>query len=123
MSKFVKCIAVVVMVLFMASSVFAQDVAWEVVHSGRKVVPTPGTAVALVDGVVPTQQVIVTALTNDTGIVCVGGPEVLADEATRTGTPLAAGESVTLPVSNVGAVYIDAFVADEGVTYSYFTSN
>jgi hypothetical protein len=63
----------------------------------------------------------VTAETDNTDVVVVGGATCVADLATRQGTPLSAGQSVSLDVSNLDQVYLDAEVNGEGVTYTYLT--
>jgi len=90
------------------------------VNDGRQVVATPGTAVALAASTA-IKEVTVTAETNNTDIVCVGGSTVLADLATRRGTPLYAGDSATISADNLAEVFIDALVATEGVTFTYLS--
>lgn len=67
----------------------------------------------------PCKWVIVQAQTDNTDVVAVGGPKVLATVATGTGVALAAGESITLPVRDLMEVWIDAVVDGEGVRYTY----
>jgi hypothetical protein len=90
------------------------------ISSGRQVVAVPTTPVALAAST-PITEVTITAETNNTDIVCVGGSNVLATLATRRGTPLYPGDSVTLKADNLVEVYIDALVATEGVSYTYLT--
>ena len=84
---------------------------------GRKVVTTPGTAVAIATST-PCKWVLVTALKTNTAQVNVGGSGVLAEAGSETGQPLAAGDGVTFPVSDVAFVYVDARVEGEGVTFT-----
>lgn len=84
--------------------------------NGRKTVAVAGTAVALGPSGA-CAWVTVTALPTNTGLVHVGGSGVLATPGSETGVPLAARESVTVPVTNVASVFVDARVAGEGVTY------
>lgn len=84
---------------------------------GRKTVTTPGTALA-VRASLACKWVLVTALKTNTDQVNVGGSGVLATLGGSTGSPLAAGESVTLPASNANLVYVDARVAGEGVSFT-----
>lgn len=84
--------------------------------NGRKTVTTAGTPVAIgaSEGV---SVVSVTALKGNTGVICVGGKGVIASESTRTGKPLLASESVSIPADDVGDIYIDATVNGEGVSW------
>ena len=84
--------------------------------NGRKTVASAGTAVAIGSSETIT-SVAVTALKGNTGVICVGGKGVVAAEGTRTGKPLAASESVSVPVDDLGEVYIDATVSGEGVSW------
>lgn len=88
------------------------------VEDGRKVVTTSGTAVALAASTA-CKEVVVTAETDNTGIVVVGGSTVVAALSTRRGTPLAAGDSMTLRISNLANVFIDSTVNGDGVTFTY----
>lgn len=90
------------------------------VIDGRTTVTTAGTRVALASSTAA-KQVIITAETDNTGIVVVGGSTVVAALATRQGTPLAAGDSVVLPIDNLADVNLDAMVNGEGVTYTAVT--
>lgn len=88
------------------------------VGDGRQTVTTAGTRVQLAAST-PCISVCVTALAANTDKVVCGGPTVVAAAATRRGTPLAAGESVTYTVGDLRLVYLDAVVSGEGVSYSY----
>jgi len=89
---------------------------------GRKIVTTAATAVALVSSSLAVDYVIITAETGtvaNTGYITVGDSSVIGADATRTGHPLAAGDSVTLYDVDLQEVYIDATVSTEGVTFVY----
>lgn len=91
--------------------------------NGRKTVSTPGTQVVL-GGNVPCKKIIITALQANQNIVCVGFSGVVAGAdqdggGTRTGIPLFPSNSITLEVSNLNLVYLDAVTAADGVSYSY----
>ena len=88
------------------------------VGDGRKTVTTPGTAVALAAST-PVKEVTCSAELDNTDVVVVGGSTVIAALATRRGTPLYPGDSITLVVDDLAIVYIDAVVATEGVTFTY----
>lgn len=87
---------------------------------GRTIVTTAGTAVEL--GAVRCSWVTITAETDNTGIIAVGGSSVVAALATRRGIPLAPGDSVTLPVAHLSQVFIDSTVSTDGVTFAYGAS-
>lgn len=91
--------------------------------SGRKVVAAAGTAESLMAApAVGCAALVLTAETDNTGYVVVGDSGVVAAEATRKGTPLAAGESMSLDIQNPSLVYLDVTVSGDGVTWSYLTS-
>lgn len=88
------------------------------VGDGRKVVAAAGTAEALAT-TTAIKSVVVTAETDNTGIIAVGGSGVVAALATRRGTPLSAGESIALDIDDLADVFIDSTVNGDGVTYTY----
>lgn len=94
---------------------------------GRKTVAVAGADEPLVGSSARCQSVTITALATNTAVVCIGGSGVDATLATRTGTPLAAGDSLTI-ASNIDGendlahVFVDALVNGEGVSYSYVYS-
>ncbi len=79
-----------------------------VAAGGRVLLPVPTNA----------KYVIVTAETDNTGVIVVGSETVIAALATRRGTPLNAGGSCGLPFAKV---YIDSTVDGDGVTFTYLT--
>lgn len=89
------------------------------VGDGRKVVTTGGTAVALNTSSVPVLHVDITAETDNTGVVVAGTSTVVAALATRRGTPLNAGDTLTLYNVDLKDVFLDAAVNGDGVTFSY----
>ena len=91
------------------------------ISDGRKEVATAGTRVALVASSTPAKIVIITAETDNTEYIVVGGATVVAALATRQGTTLNAGDSITLEIDNLADVYLDATVNTEGVTFVYLT--
>lgn len=90
------------------------------IADGRTTVTTAGTRVVLASSTA-CKQVIITAETDNTGYVVVGGSTCVAALATRRGIPLAPGDSVTIEIDNLNDVYIDSAVSTDGVTYAYFT--
>jgi len=91
------------------------------IGDGRTVVTTAGTRVALAGSTVA-KTVIITAETDNTGIVVVGAAAtVVALLATRRGTPLNAGDTLSLPIDNLADIGLDSTVSTDGVTYSFTT--
>lgn len=94
--------------------------------SGRQVVTTAGTAVQLSATSVAINRITITAETDNTNPVTVGGSDVVGALATRKGVPLAAGASITLDaqvdgVDELSDIWLDAVTSTEGVTYLYTT--
>lgn len=89
------------------------------VSDNRKVVTTAATAVALVGSSTRANWIIITAETDNTGIIVIGGSTVVAALATRRGIPLSSGESVVLMIDDVADVYEDSTVNGDGVTFTY----
>ncbi len=87
------------------------------ITSGRKVVTTAATRDTLVASTTPAKWVIITAETDNTGVIAVGAVTVVAAVLTRVGIPLLAGDSITLPVDDLLDVYLDSTVSGDGVTY------
>jgi hypothetical protein len=86
----------------------------------RKVVTTAGTRVALASSTA-CKQVVITAETDNTGIIVVGGSTVVASLATRRGIPLYPGDTISLEIDNLADVNLDSTVNGDGVTFAYFT--
>lgn len=96
--------------------------------TGRVTVTTAGTAVRLASGTLtaPTSSlnyVDITAETDNTGIIVVGDSAVVASLATRRGTPLVAGQTMTVFTDGLDDIWIDATVSTEGVTFTYVEGN
>lgn len=89
---------------------------------GRQTVTTAGTAVQLSTSTSRIVAVMIQAETDNTGYIVVGDSTVVAALATRKGIALAAGDSVTLDVSQLSTVYIDSTVNTDGVTYIALTA-
>lgn len=87
---------------------------------GRKTVATAGTAEALAASTA-VKYVVITAETDNTGVICVGSSTVVAALATRRGIPLEAGDSTVIPIDDLADVYIDTTVNGDGVTYVYYS--
>lgn len=87
--------------------------------SGRRIIATAGDELPLVSDDISCTKIIITALSSDTGVVCVGDKYVVAATATRQGIPLTAGQSITLPINSVNKVYIDSTANSDGVSFIY----
>ena len=90
--------------------------AW--IKSGRKVVTIAGSRVQLAASA-QCNRVILAAAVGNTGAIVVGGSDVVAEASSRAGVPLYAGDSMSINVSNLNLVYIDAEKNGEGVTFMY----
>lgn len=88
------------------------------IADGRTTVTTAGTRVALAASTA-CKQVAITAETDNTGLIVVGGATVVAALATRRGIPLSPGDTMTLDIDNLADLYIDSTVNTDGVTYIY----
>ena len=87
------------------------------VTDGRKTVAAAGTAERM-SANFSCKSVVLTAETDNAGTVVVGGASVVAALSTRRGTPLTAGQSLTLPVNNLNLVWLDVTTSGDGVTYT-----
>ena len=84
------------------------------IGDGSKNVTAAGTAEALGSSA-KCNWIAIAAKSANTGNIYVGGSTI---DSTR-GIPLAAGESISIPASNIASVYIDADTNGEGVTFMY----
>src|SRR4051794_15984580 len=97
-----------------------------VLSVGRQTVTTAGTPVQLTSSQNSVIGLTITAETDNTGIIVVGDSSVVAALATRKGTPLAAGDSVSFAekeVDQLSDVYLDTTVNTDGVTYTASVAN
>ena len=88
------------------------------IGTGRKTVAASATAEKLAPATKCT-SVAITAETDNTGYIVVGGVNVVAALATRQGTPLAAGESMSIPTVDLDQIWLDTTVNGDGVTYTW----
>lgn len=86
------------------------------IGNGRKVVASAGTAEKLANATKCT-QVLITAETDNTGIIAVGNSSVVAALTGRTGAPLNAGDSIVIPTVDLDQIWLDTTVNGDGVTY------
>ena len=89
------------------------------IGDGRQTVTTPGTRVQLSATSVVCKKIDIVAELDNTDVVVVGGSTCVAALATRRGVPLMPGDVLTVEISNLNLIYIDAVIATEGVTYAY----
>lgn len=89
------------------------------IGDGRKIVAAATVRETLVASTTPCKQVTITAETDNDDVVVLGGSTVIALLATRRGTPLYAGDSVTIPIDDLYKIYLDVLVSGDGVTYSF----
>ena len=89
------------------------------IKDGRKTVASAGTRERLVSSNTPCKVVTITALIANTNEVVIGGSTVVASAGTRSGVPLFAGQSVTLYIEDLYALYIDSVTNGEGVSFIY----
>ena len=90
------------------------------ITSGRKTVGTAGTRETLVASSTRARRVEITAETDNTGVVVVGGSTVVAAQASRVGTPLNPGDTMTIEIDDLQKIYLDSTVSGDGVTYNFF---
>ena len=94
-------------------------------RDGLQTVAAPGTAVQLEDvegAAAPVVGVVIQALETNEGKVVVGGKDVVAAPGThaaptRKGIALSPGADVTMDVNDLGAIWVDATVAGDGVSW------
>lgn len=83
---------------------------------GRTEVPTPGTDVSLGSSLA-CSYVLLQGLLENSQPVTIGLTGVDGAEATRNGIALMAGEPLLVATTNRNLIFVDAIVADNGVTY------
>jgi hypothetical protein len=88
---------------------------------GVATVTAAGTDEQITSTSTPCKKVDLTAQTDNTGYIAVGGEGVDATEATGTGVYLSAGDTYCIEIDDLSDVYIDATVSGDGVRYTYFT--
>ncbi len=91
----------------------------EVVGSDRKVVAASATAEPIEATKNVVDILVITAETNNTKAIAVGGSTVVAAVGTRKGTPLFAGDSMTLEGVDLNKIFLDSNLSGEGATYTY----
>lgn len=99
-----------------------KEYTYSTIADGIKAVTTAGTAVALVSSSTLCRMVIIQARPENTGTIVVGASTVVAASGTRRGIALVPGQSVSLRVTDLANLYLDATVSGEGVSYVYFNN-
>lgn len=94
--------------------------AYTAIADGRQTVTTAGTAVQLSATSTKCKKIVITAETDNTNPVVVGGSTVVAALATRRGQPLFPAQTGIFHVDNLNKLYIDAITNGEGVSYAYY---
>lgn len=88
------------------------------IKAKRKLVDTAGIAVQLPDVKIPEDfTVVIKALAANTGTIYVGNSKPEAEDTTMS-FPLSAGESIEYEIQNLEQLWIDATVANEGITWT-----
>jgi len=103
----------------MAKDRIGRGVVETTITDGRKTVSATGTAEALASSSTVVNYIIITAETNNTGIVVVGASTVDETVASRRGIPLNAGDTISLGAVDLADVYLDPAVSGNGVTFVY----
>lgn len=96
------------------------EISYPNIRDGRLAIVVAGTPQKLETTNTPCKKVEITAFTGNTGFVVIGDKTVIANSATRRGTPLMAGQTITMYIADLSVVYADVEVAGEGVTYTYY---
>lgn len=91
----------------------------ESIGDGRLVVASSATAQRLSATHVTCRWVLISAETDNTGIVTVGGSTVVAADATRRGIPLAANATVPITCRDLYDVFVACKTDGDGVTFIY----
>jgi len=90
------------------------------ITDGRKVVAAAATAEALSSTDLVVTYIIITAETDNTGVITVGASTVVgAAGVTRRGIPLNPGDTISLGGVNLKDVYLDCITNGDGCTYLY----
>ena len=87
--------------------------------NGRKTVTTGGIDEALSTATIA-KYIMITAETDNTGLICVGITGVDCALSTRTGIPLDAGDTIGVPTDDLSTVFIDSTVNGDGVSFLYW---
>lgn len=94
------------------------------VGGGRKVVDQAGVAEKMAVPGTKCAAVAITAESDNTGLIGVGGSDVVvaAGEQTNALALLNAGDTLTLEITDPSLLFVDATVDGEGVSYGFITA-
>ena len=101
----------------MAKDRIGRAVGPQIITDNRKIVTAAGTRVQLETTSNVVSYIILTAETDNTGVIVVGASTVVATVLTRRGIPLSAGDSISLGAVDLADIYLDSTVSGDGVTY------
>lgn len=87
---------------------------YSILGNGKTIVTTSGTRVQLSSSTATT-TITIRALSTNTGIIYVGNSSV----SSSNGFQLSPQETISVDLSNLSNVWLDASVSGEGVTYIY----
>lgn len=93
---------------------------YSTIANGNTLVATAGTAEPLVGSSTPSKLVVITALASNTDTIVLGSASVVADLATRSGSPLEPGDSMDSNIDDLANLYLDSVVSGEGVSFTYY---
>lgn len=82
-----------------------------IIYSGKVPVIAAGTEVNLPAMII--KSVTIKALSTNTGIIYVGNSSV----SNANGFQLSAGDTISIDIANLGAVWIDSSISNEGISY------
>ena len=86
---------------------------------GQAKVTNPGSPVKLKNTSTSCKRVYITASSSNSGVICVGGSNVLAAAGSETGIMILPTGSATIDIDDVSKIYVDATVANDYVTFAY----
>lgn len=95
------------------------NLTYHAVTSGRKTVASAGTAEQITTTLTPIRRVDITAETDNTGKIALGGSTAVATEGSQQGVILEPGQTYTFHITDLSKIYVNATVNGDGVTYNY----
>ena len=87
-------------------------------NSNRLVVTTAGTP-EVIPSPHQVREIMIVAGIKNTGLIVIGGPNVVADIDTMIGAPLYSGDVFVVDVDELDIIYVDAEVSGDCITYVY----
>ena len=90
------------------------------ITSGRKAVTVAGTSEQVVAASTPCKEVWLSADTDNTDVVVIGGSDVVAAGGAQKGVVLFAGNPpVKLYIDNMNKLYVDSIASGDAVIFNY----